>query len=434
MLLKTEILASLWLILSNLVFAQSDTALNLSIKEAQEYAINNNTDVINSELDIAVAKKQIWETTAIGLPQATAGLDYQHLPGDLPVIQFDPNMDPIKLGVKNSSTYNVTVSQLIFSGEYIVGLQASKTYLELSKNSNEKTEIDTKESVLSSYYTILALERNKAFLDSSLLNIKQIMTETKAFVDNGFMEETDYEQMQITYNSVGNSTIAVERQIEISYKLFKILLGLDLDSEVTLTNNLDEILASVNETELLNPTFDLNNNIDYRMLDTQEKINQLSLRREKSKFLPTVSGFYLYQDKTNKADFDITFNHILGMTVSMPIFSSGQKLSVVQQAKIELDKSKNAKTQVAKNLMMGFDQAQMNFRNAYDKFKTEELNIALTKKIYNQTSIKYKQGMVSSLDLSQANNQYIESLTNYTTSLLELLNAKTQLNKIQNKL
>lgn len=434
MILKTGILASLIFIACGTAIAQNDTTLSLSLQEAQEYAINNNTDVQNSKLDIAAAKKQIWETTAIGLPHADATLDYQHLPGDLPTIQFDPNMPPIKLGVKNSSTYSVTVSQLIFSGEYIVGLQASRTFLELSKNSNEKTEIDTKESVIQSYYTILALERNKTYLDSSLKNIEEITAETKAFVDNGFMEQTDYEQMQITYNTIENSSKAIERQIEISHKLFKILLGLNLEDEVLLTNNLDEILANLDESELLNPSFDINNNIDYRMLETQEKINELSLRREKSKFLPSVSGFYLYQDKTNKADFDITFNHILGINVSLPIFSSWQKGAVVQQAKIELDKTKNTKAQMAKNLTMNFDQAQINFSNAYDKFKTEEMNIELSKKIYEQTSIKYKQGMSSSLDLNQANNQYIESLTNYTNALLDLLNAKTQLDKIQNKL
>ena len=168
------------------------------------------------------------------------------------------------------------------------------------------------------------------------------------------------------------------------------------------------------------------------MLETQEQIQALSLKREKSKFLPSVNAFYTYTDRTNKPDFDFTINHVIGLGVNVPIFSSGQKLMRVQQAQIELEKAKNNKAQTADNLIMGVDQARNQFQNAFEKYKTQQKNVALTKKIYDRTLIKYKEGMVSSLDLTQANNQYLDSNSAYTNAILELLNAKVTLDKTLN--
>jgi len=152
---------------------KAQDTLKFSLKEAQEFAIQNNVEVTNASLDIISANKKIWETTAIGLPQITGQYSHQYLPGDLPTISFgDPDAPPIKLGVKNSGTYNITLSQLVFSGEYLVGLQASKTFKELSENNYEKKKIDAKDSISSNYYTILVLKKSIEILDSSISNLE----------------------------------------------------------------------------------------------------------------------------------------------------------------------------------------------------------------------------------------------------------------------
>ena len=228
-------------------FAQENPSgpLSFSLQEAINYSIENNVNVVNANLDIERAKKEVWKTTAIGLPQATGNLDYQHLPGDLPTLDFpdpDGGVQQIRLGVKNSSTYSVTVSQLVFSGEYIVGLQAAKTFLQLSENSLEKSMQTAKSNISSAYYTILLLENSKAILDSSLVNNNQILAETKAMADIGLLQETDYEQFSIVNNTLVNGSKSLERQIELAYRLFKINLGLNDEAEIQLTQNINELL------------------------------------------------------------------------------------------------------------------------------------------------------------------------------------------------
>ncbi|MCF8389618.1 MAG: TolC family protein [Bacteroidales bacterium] len=412
-------------------------SFNFSLKEAIDYALINNTGVKNAELDILSAKKEVWKTTAIGLPHASGALDYQHIPGTLPTFDF-PNGDgtftSVPLGVKNTSTYSVTVSQLVFSGEYIVGLQAAKTFLELSENASAKSILDTKTDVTSSYYTILVLEKNKEILDTSALNLNKTLIETKALVSSGFMEDTDYDQILIAVNSLENSSKAVQRQIDFAYLLFKVNLGIGIDAEVSLTQNMEDLLVDLNMDGLLMEEFILENNIDYQILATQEKVAELNLKREKSKFLPSLSAFYLYTDKTNKAAFDFTINHIAGLSVALPIFSSGQRMASVNQAKIEVEKSKNNSNLVGETLIMAVEQAKGDFKSAWEKYQIGIQNVELSEKVYNKTLIKYKNGVASSMEVTQANSQFLESNSGYSTALIEMLNAKTALEKALNNL
>lgn len=448
-------------------FAQQDSIISLSLNDAQQYAIENNITLKNARLDVESAEKKVWETTAIGLPQINGNINYQHIPGDLPTVNFGadsttmqlynyiftsldilandagvslpamPSMEsssePLTLGVKNSTTYSVTVSQLVFSGEYLVGLQASKTYLQISKLGREKQEIELKSNVFNNYISILILENNLDIISSSIANMKSLVNETQKMSEQGLMESTDADQLQITLNTLTNAQNTIHRQKELSYMFFKILLGMDLNKEIALTQNIESVYNQIIDKDL-KAGFDIGNNIDYRMLENQVKISELSLKREKTKYLPTISAFYNYQDKTNKASFDFTINHIIGINLDMPIFSSFQRNAQVQQAKIEYQKTLNNQQLLEHNLQTQAQQLRYNYINALEKYQVTKQNVNLSKKVFNNTTEKYKQGMVSSMDLTQANNTYLQAESDNTTALLELLQTKIELEKILNEL
>ena len=420
-----------------LALSQQDSTLTLSLTSAQDYAIINNLSLENASLDIESAQKKVWETTAIGLPQVSGKLDYQHIPGTIPTFDFvdfetgDPAEIP--LAIKNSTTYSVTATQLIFSGEYIVALQASKTYLQISKLSHEKQELDLKADVLNSYISILILEDNLNIINSSSKNMESLVRETKLLNEQGFLESTDADQLQISLNTLINTKNTITKQIEISYMLFKILLGTDLNSKLVLAEDLNSIYNQLIDKSV-NENFDITNNIDYKMLDNQVKISELSYKRQKTTYLPTISAFYNYQDKTNKASFDFTINHIIGVSLNMPIFSSFQRNAVVQQAKIDYQKSINNQTLLENSLNTQAQQLKFNYQNALDKYKITKQNVDLSKNVFNNTSKKYKQGMVSSMDLTQSNNTYLQTQSDNTTALFELFQTKIELEKILNEL
>jgi len=456
----------LFLTQSLLGFSQQAEPLELSLIKAQEYAIQNNLTLKNSNLDINIAEKKVWETTAIGLPQVNGAINYQYIPGELPTFSFSdsttanlyswifnsiqtlsdnagvtldpmPTMGeskPMTLGVKNSTTYSITVSQLVFSGEYIVGLQASKTFLQISKLAAEKQLLDLKGNVINGYISVLVLERNLEIIDSSLINMSILLNETQQMYKQGFMESTDADQIQITLNTLTNAKNTITRQLEVSKMLLKITLGVDIKTEIRLTENLEDLNTQFNKSVKDITSFNIENNIDYKLVDNQVAISKLSYKREKTKYLPTISAFYNYQDKTNKASFDFTINHIIGVNLNMPIFSSFQRNATVQQARLELEKSMNNKILFENSLTMQLSVANNNYHNALDKYEVTGQNAKLSRNVFENMSKKYKIGMASSMELTMANNTFLQSQSDNISALYELLTSKIELEKILNEL
>ncbi len=443
---------------------RSQKEMAFTLQEAWDYALQYNTQMQNARLDVKIADRRVWETTAMGLPQVSASGDYQHIPGDIPTFEFGGGMgetfgmifqalvelgydptklpdqsnfesEPVKIAVKNSTTYSATVSQLIFSGEYIVGLQASRTYKQLSKNQEEKQELDVKQMVAGTYFTILSLESNLETMKSSRENLQNSIKEMEAMYKSGMIEETDVDQLKINLGNVENGIRSLDRQVAISYNLLKIQLGLEVKDKIALSQGIEEIILQLNlEGARDSNQFVLEENIDYRSFTTQEEIAELNVKREKSKYLPQLSTYYRYSDKTNKPDFDFTINHTIGVNLSVPIFSSGMKHSKVQQAKLELEKLRNSKQVLEENLYMQAEQARAEYQNARDEYQITQKNLELAKKVYDRTNLKYKKGTASSLDVSQAHGQYLDSSNKHTSAIIKLLNAKIKLDKILNQL
>lgn len=475
--MKTKVLIKLFTIIFLLGIVQfvsgqeSDSALTLTLQQAQEYAVLNNLEKKNAELDILAAKRKVWETTAIGLPQIEGSVNYQYIPGDLPTINFgsstamfDPILglmsglhtnpaeaamiqgfideleaqeeaqEPMSIAQKNSATYSLSVSQLVFSGEYIVGLQAARTYKQISEISDQQKAQEVKQNTASSYFAILTLEKNLEIIDSTIQNMTTIVGETKAMFNEGLMASTDVDQLQLTLNTLQNSQKAVKRQVDVSYKLFKILLNIGFDQNVHLSEGLEAIKDNHVHNILQKTDFNVENTIDYKLIANQENVSRLNLKRQRAAALPSVAAFYQYQDKINAPDIDFSIKHILGLNVTVPIFSSGQRWAKVQQAKIELQKSRNTKVLVEQNIKMQESQARNDFNTAMEKYNYEEANMNLSKRILAHTTEKYKQGVVSSMDLTQATNQYLNSYSKMNSALMELLNAKVKYDKLLNNL
>ena len=441
---------------------QPSSPLKFSLKQAQDYAIINNINAKNSAIDIKLAKKKIWETTAIGLPQVNAQANYQHLfvvpqlvfggtsflnttlPDGTQITSNDilnknvfldsePGI-PIPLGVKDNTTLDITVSQLVFSGEYLVGLQAAKVFGKMSEQSQKKTELELKESIGNTYSLVLVLEQTKKTLEQSLANLKKTLADMQEMNKQGFIENTDVDQIELNSLNLTNGVNSLSRQLGASRDLLKFQMGLSFDTEIVLTDNLESTVGTMSLESVLPAKFNVDNNIDYQILSVQEKLGYLNLKREKSGYLPSLAAVYRHTEKVNKPAFDFAPTDVFLLTMNIPIFSSGQRIVKVQQRQLELEKLTNFKNNVANGLQLEFVNARNEMTSAYEKFLNEKKNIELTNRIYEKTLIKYKNGLSSSLDLTNAQNQYLSAQSNYNTAIYSLITAKNKLDKLTNNL
>lgn len=444
--------------------AQSDTIIQLNINEAIEFAMENNLTISNSKMDIKKAKWKVWETTAIGLPQVNASAEYQLMPdiptqympdfitpaiiganqyyyGLTPIAPIPENGQkmPVQFGSKHNMTYGASVSQLIFSGEYIVGLQAARTYKMLSEQNYDKAELELKVAVKQAYYMALIATQSKEILEENHTNIVKLYEESQKMVDVGFMNQSSADQMKILALTMKNQISSLERQEELAMLMLKFQLGLMPQDSVILTTNLDQLVKNIS-LEIIGEEFNVNSNIDYQMLNTQVALAKLDLKRSQSTTLPTLTGYYSYSE--NAQDDSLIFiddtkewnpTSVVGLKLSIPIFSSGQRSAVIQQKKIDYEIAQNQRSMVEQQLNIQYYQTKSNYLNALETLLNQKENLDLAEKIYKETQIKYKEGAASSMDLTQNQNQYLQNEASYYQALMQLLNAKNELEKLLNQ-
>lgn len=425
--------------------------LKLSISEAQTFALQNNRSVKSAKVDVSSTDKQVWASIATGLPQFTFDANYQHQ-FVIPQLSFGPVLDinslpdgpvnksdlqnaykdspPIALGVRNNTTFNFTVSQLIFSGEYIVGLQASKVVKQVTEKALVKIEGQTEENIATTYYLVLILDENARVLRESLKSTDQTYSDLVKMNQEGFNEETDVDQMKIGRSNILTLITSIDAQKELSMKLLKYQLGVGFDQSVILTDSLPAIIEEGNIKYLSVPEFDVKNSIDFKMISDQEKVSVLMLKRQQSKLLPTISGFYRHQEQSNAPAFNFAVKDIVGVTLSLPIITSGLRNANIGMAKYDLVKTRLNKENVEQGLIMEFETARSSYHTAFSNFTTNKESMLLSRKVYDKTVIKYKEGVSTSFELTQNQAQFLTAESNYYNSVLSLLNAKAKLDRI----
>jgi outer membrane protein len=426
------------------LFAQENSKeMQLSLKQAQEYALQHNKTVISAKIDIEASKIALWETIASALPQIDATGSFTDnlklmttlLPGEIfgqPGVKI-----PLTFGSHFTSGASVQASILLFNAPLYIGIETTKLAKKLSEENLVKSELDTKESVSSAYFLILVAEKSVKILDGNIANLNETLKSTKAMYSAGMAESTDVDQMISNVTMVGNTRSSMQRTIELNYNLLRFQLGVSAGTKITLSETLESLTAEINVEALLSQNFDMTKNVNYKLIQGQELMTSLALKTQKATVLPTLAGFYNYG--TNGMGDKISElrwfqNSMTGLQLSFPIFASGQRYSKIKKAQINLDKARNTKEMVTDQLLLEEKQLRYNLVNANLQYISQKDNVEVSKRVYTSTENKFKQGMASSLDLTQANSIYLQAENNYVSALMNLLQTKLALDKLLNNM
>ena len=422
---------------------QESNELKLSLIEAQNYALQHNKMVLSAKSDVQASKAALWETISAALPQVNASASFTDnlklmttlLPGEF--FGQPGTKIPVTFGSQFNSSASVEASMLIFNAPLYIGIETTKLAQKLSQQSLEKSELDTKESVSSAYFLILVSEKSLDLLNGNIANLIETLKSTRAMYSAGMAEATDVDQMVSNVNMVENNRSSLERTIELNYNILRFQLGVPANTEITLTETLDDLTNEINVEALISQDFDHTKNIDYKLIEGQELMSSLALKSQKASILPTLAGFYAYGtngmgDKVSELRW--FQNSMTGLSLSVPIVSSGQRYAQIRRARINFEKAKTTKDMVTEQLLLQEKQLRYNLVNANLQYQSQKENIEVSRRVYASMENKYKQGMASSLDLTQANDQYLQAENNYVSALMNLLQTKVALDKLLNNM
>ena len=426
--------------------AKAQEVKKLSLKEAVDYAANHNYNLLKSEKDVEAAKQMVKEKMGYGLPQINASVGYKDniaipttlLPGEF-VGQPGTEVE-IKFGSRYNANVGGSLTQLIFSGEYLIGLKAANVYFEKTNIDFFKDKVALKKQVAQSYYNVLATAEALRVIDSTLNTTNKLYLETKQIFAVGMTEDTDVDQLELMVENLKASQANITNQLGITKAYLKFYLGMKSDDSIVLTDDINKLIETKENIPILQQQFDFRTTPDYASLFKQKEISALQIKLAKSAYLPSLSANLNAGTNAQRNSWDFFdtskkwyFSSYWGVTMNIPILSGGERTSKVKQAKIAFEQVNLMEKQLVTQLQLQYQTARNDYLNALLVLKNKQRNRVVAQKIYNKTQEKYINGMASSLDILNTHSQYLTAENDFISASLNFLKAAESLETILTK-
>ncbi len=420
---------------------------SFTLDEAIAYALENNYSAINANRDIVDAQKQKWETIADGLPQISGSVNYQNQlkqqVTQIPAEFFggDPGtFQEVVFGQPQSVSATATLRQQIFDGSYIVGVQATQAFLRYSRNNKDKSDQDVKQDVTEAYGNVLLAQESVLIFEKNKETLEKNLYETEKIFENGLGDEESVDQLKITLSSIENQLKNAKRLEDITLQMLNVVMGLPLDHPTEPIENLDKLTQQRIDLNLLETSFNIENNVDYRIVQNLNEQRYYELKLAKSRALPTLNAFVNY----GGLSFSDSFNFLsqgqdwfgfstFGVDLQIPIFSSLKRSAGTQRAKIAYDKAKTQLTEAEAMIKLQHESTKSDYILAIEQYETAKENLDLAERIENKNQIKYSEGIATSFELRQAQTQLYATQQEYLQSMVDVINKKTELENVLNQ-
>lgn len=433
------------------VFADDSNVINLSLNECLKMAVERNINIKMVRIEKEKNKYKESETRSILLPKVNLTGSFQDyiklpttvLPGDM--IGRPGTTMPIQMGTHFNTSLTASMSMVLYNQTALTALQLSKKMTGISDLSIEKASEELALEIAKLYFLTLTTSQQKEILEKNIARTQKIKDITKILVDNGMGKQVDYNRVSVSienlYTQLNNVNAAQEQQ----YNMIKYMLDIPLEKVVVLTDK--------SELQLLNsePTMrsDFSNHVDIQLLEYQKELNALNQSVVKSGYLPSlaIAGQYAFQGMRNS--FKNYFNDspenkwysmsLIGLNLSIPIFDGLEKNSKLQQIKLDYEKTEEQLANTKQRFNVNYQNALTNYNNSKSNVERQKLNIELAEKIYDETSLKYREGVATmsnllqdEMSLSSAQSNYLNALYSLKESELKLISISGEIKKLIN--
>lgn len=443
--LSMKVLTILALVLSSIsypILAQERTSLTL--EECIEYALGNNENIKNAKYEREIAKAQVGETRSAALPQISGIGELSHNPiiqrAFLPGIFFDEDAGEedffaARFGTDFSGNASISATQMIFDGSVFVGLRAAKTYQELSRKDQIKTEIDVVEAVTKAYYMVMVTMERQKLVGDNFARLDTLLKETNIMFENGFAEKIDVDRIRVQYNNVKIERQNVVRDLEVSYYLLKFQMGMNIYEPIALANDITDInlnfdLAPVDD-------FDYPDRIEYSQMMTNRELAGYDLKNNQIQYFPKLSVFANGGAVMGANEFNQAFNFsdswfpfaTYGARIEIPIFDGLLKSHRIQANRVQIAQTENQMNMLKNSINLEVEQSSTRLKNNIELLNAQQENRDLAGEVFEVSKIKYQEGVGSNIEVIDAEIAFKEAETNYYNALYEVLVAKVEREK-----
>lgn len=408
--------------------AQDDPIIELSLEDAQNFALEHNRTLQNAALDVRIAEAERWKAISTILPQVNASLDYQNFFG------YKMDLGGFAIAMPSYGSLGLT-SSVAVSASQIIGMQLSNISAKMSDINQQLTEQEITSQVKILYYTALVTERTIDLLTFNLENLRQLYNYSQKAVDVGAAEQVDADQLLVQVATMETGLNSAERNHEMVLNSLRLQLCIPVTTEILLTQSIEDLLNEEESTRLLAESFVPEKNFSLQLMEESTKLSKKQVRMAQWAYAPTISVFHQYNTRKYFSDertMNMTPPNLLGISLSVPLFSSGTRYSAVQSARRSYEKQLNTLADTQDALQIQHRQLCFNLVSAQENFQTQAKNVEVTQRVFDNISKKYEYGHASSMDVTTSGTNLINAQSSYVQSLLEYVKATIELEKLLN--
>jgi outer membrane protein len=443
-----------------------DTTYKMSVKEAVDFAAKNSRQVKNALIGIDLQNQTNREITANAYPQITASGNATYYPnvaiqrfpnfiaaatygvlqqegvkngnGDAITAPNDLGFIEAQFGTKYTATGGVDFNQLLFDGQVFVGLQARRTSMEFARKTAQVTQEQIKANVHKIYYQILAGQQQISTIDANINRFEDLLNDTKELFNNGFAEKLDVSKAEVSLTNLKTEKLRTQNRIQAAYLGLKLLLGMPVKNEIVLTDTLPEQIFT---EEVVDAKFQYNDRVEYEQLQLNKRLNEYNIKRYKLSYLPTLSiaaNYYKVAQRNTfnffKAGEEWFPSSSIALRINVPIFDGFAKAARVKTAKLQLQQTQNNLENLELSIDKEIAEARINLRSATATMEYQKKNMQLAEQVYNQTKLKYEQGLGSNLEVTNSQTELTTAQNNYYAALYDAIVSRVDYLRVTGKL
>ena len=448
-LLKINSLLFVLMIPMGVLAQNKNETSKFSLQDCIEYALKNNVDVLNADLDRDIAKAQVREITADGLPQINIDAEltnnYNVQKSIIDASNFDPTVPEgteveFAFGLKYVGNAGLNVRQMVFDGSYFVGLRAARTFKELSDKNHIKSKVDVVDAVTKAYYVTLVSQDRYELLQVNLKRYDTLLNETSILYENGFAEKIEVNRVKVLFNNTKVAVKNAEEVLRVSYDLLKFQMGYPVQEQITVADKISDIAFEYQLKEV--GDFDYSDRIEYSQLLTNRQLIELQRKNNQVQYLPNIDLFANlgYNTGTNFSDQFLKFNDRwlssgnVGLAIHIPVFDGFRKKYLIQQDKLQIEQIDNQISLLKNNIDLEITQAQNALSVSIENLEAQQENMELSKEVYDVAKIKYTEGVGANTEVLDATTDYREAQNNYYEALYDALIGKVEFDRVLGKL
>ncbi|MBS1622659.1 MAG: TolC family protein [Bacteroidetes bacterium] len=436
--------------------AQSEGFRTFSLKQAIEYGVQNNISAKNAKLGEREAKARNHELLSMGLPQINGNFDYTYyiIKPTSPAFSasFDvsslSNLPPpfdglasafpkkFYIALHNNIGTGVNLTQMVYDTRFFIGIQTFKKLIQVSQLQTALTEQDVRYNIIKGYSQTQSAKEILRYLDSSMVILNKLMVDTRATYQAGLIEENDVDRLELGVSNLQSQINNTKNLYELSLASLKYNMGLHLTDNIALTDDINSLRSQMNE--VMPDNFDPAQRVENELLQAAMELKNFDRKQKKAGYYPSLTALANLGAGAQTDRFS-NIGHIdsrtwysqsyVGFTLRVPIYDGGQKEASVKQAKIELEKAKNDLENFQTQSTLQVNAAKVTFGNNLGEEQNAKRSMTLNNKIFGKTQIKFKEGVSSSFELIQTQQDQTTNMIRYYNAVRSVLESRADLDK-----